>query len=213
MALLAGVFLRDLQLDRFVGFFEAAEKRRDRFARLKIDRAVLDLDDDVVVELAVERMKIVVGGAGAIVFGIAPVEMMVVDEGAIEDEAAVRFERARDDVGGVSGRAVVGRRAESAFGIGFDDEAAEVGDFCVDLVEAFAPPFRDSGIERIEGVEAADAHRAADIDGDRELYSPGAENVGDADELRQKFGREDARIGVDVVDRAAVDADDASRRA
>ena len=60
VALLAGVFLRDLQLDGFVGFFEAAEKWRDGLARLEIDRAVLDLDDDVVVELAVERMKIVV---------------------------------------------------------------------------------------------------------------------------------------------------------
>ena len=94
MALLAGVFLRDLQFDGFVGFFEAAEERRDRLARLEVDRAVLDLDDDVVVELAVERMEIVVSGSGAIVFGIAPVEMMVVDEGAIEEEAAVRFQSA-----------------------------------------------------------------------------------------------------------------------
>ena len=207
MTRLTGVFLRDLQLDGFVGFFEAAEEWRDRLARLKIDRAVFDLDDDVVVELAVERMKIVVGGARAIVFRIAPVEMMVVDEGAIEDEAAVRFESAGDDVGGVGGRAMIGRRAEAAFGIGFDDYAAEVGDFCVDLVEAIAPPFRDGGIERIECVEAADAHRAADIDGDRELYAPGAENVGDAHELRQKFGSENARVCVDIVDGAAVDAD------
>src|SRR5580704_11951282 len=91
VVLLACVFLRDLEFDRFIGFLEAAEEWRNRFARLEVDRAVLDLDDDVVIELAVERMEIVVGGFGAVVFRIAPVEMMVVDESAIEDEAAMRI--------------------------------------------------------------------------------------------------------------------------
>ena len=90
VALLADVFLRDLELDGLVGFLEPAEERRDGLAHLEIDGAVLDLDDDVVVELAVERMEVVVGGAGAVVLGIAPVEVVVVDEGAIEDDAAVR---------------------------------------------------------------------------------------------------------------------------
>ena len=102
---------------------------------------------------------------------------------------------------------MIGGGAEAAFGIGFDDEAAEVGDFCVDFVEAIAPPIRHGGIERVECVEAADALRAADIDGDGEMHSPGAEDVGDADELREKFGRENAGVRVDVVDGAAVDAD------
>ena len=53
--------------------------------------------------------------------------MMVVDKGAIEDEAAVRFQRAGDDVGGVGGRAMVCRWTEAAFGIGLDDNATEVG--------------------------------------------------------------------------------------
>ena len=92
MALLTRVFLGDLQLDGFVCFFESAEKWRYRFARLKIDGAVLDLDDDVVVELAIERVEIIVSGFGAVVLGIAPVEMMVVDKGAIENDAAMRLE-------------------------------------------------------------------------------------------------------------------------
>src|ERR1700684_76897 len=111
MMLLTGVFLRDLKLDRFVRFFEAAEERRDRLAGLEIDRAMLDLDDDVVVELPVERMKIVVSGLGAIVFRITPIEMMFVNEGAIEDEAAVRFQCARDHIRSVGGSAVIRRRA------------------------------------------------------------------------------------------------------
>src|SRR5580704_9809915 len=129
VVLLACVFLRDLEFDRFIGFLEAAEEWRNRFARLEVDRAVFDLDDDVVVELAVERMKIVVGGFGAIVLRIAPVEMMVVDESAVENETAVRFERARDDVSGVGGRTVVCGWAEAAFGVGLHYDAAEVGNF------------------------------------------------------------------------------------
>ena len=115
MVLLAGVFLRDLQFNRFVGFFEAAEQRRNRFARLEVNRAMLDLDDDVVFELAVERMKIVVGSLGAVVLGIAPVEMMVVNERAIENDTVMRFECTGDDVGGVGGRAAIEGRAEAAF--------------------------------------------------------------------------------------------------
>ena len=53
---------------------------------------MFDLDDDIVFELSVERMKIVVGGFGAVVFGIPPVEMMVVDERAIENDAVMRLE-------------------------------------------------------------------------------------------------------------------------
>src|SRR5256885_5878464 len=109
---------------------------------------MLDLDDDVVFELAVERMKIVVGSFGAVVLGIAPVEMMVVDESAIKHDAVMRLEGAGDDVGGVAGRAAIDGRAEAAFGIGFDDEAAEVGNGRVNSVGFLAPPIRHAGIER-----------------------------------------------------------------
>src|SRR5271166_6075643 len=42
MALLPGVFLRDLQFDRFASAFESTEQRRNRFAHLEIDWAVFD---------------------------------------------------------------------------------------------------------------------------------------------------------------------------
>src|ERR1700751_4112614 len=84
--LLAQVLLCDLQLDRFVRLLEPAEQRRDGLTHLKVNRAVLDLDHDVVVELSVERMKVVVSSLRAIVLQICPIEMMVVDKGAIEDD-------------------------------------------------------------------------------------------------------------------------------
>src|SRR5258708_12780977 len=80
MPLLPGVFLRDLQFDGLVCVRHGAEERRGRLAYLEIDRAIFDLNDDVVFELSVERMEGVVGGAGAARFRVAPIPMIVVHQ-------------------------------------------------------------------------------------------------------------------------------------
>ena len=67
---LADVLLRDLQLDRLVRLLERAEQRRRRLAHLEVDRAVLDLDDHVVVELAVERRKLSYAARARSFFGL-----------------------------------------------------------------------------------------------------------------------------------------------
>src|SRR5262249_45376182 len=51
MTRLSHVFLRDLELNSLIGLLESPEQRRRRLTHLKIDRAVLDLDDHVVIEL------------------------------------------------------------------------------------------------------------------------------------------------------------------
>ena len=48
---------------------------------------------------------------------------------------------------------------------------------------------------------------AAEIDGERDAHAPGAEGLGDARDLRDEIGGEHARVGVDVVDGAGVDAE------
>jgi len=85
------------------------------------------LDDDVRFELAVEGAEVVVAGAGSVGFEVVVVEVVVVDEAAVEDEAAVGFEGAGYGVGCFGWSAVVLRGAYAAFGVGFDDEAGEVG--------------------------------------------------------------------------------------
>ena len=124
-------------------FCKRPEQRRSRLAHLKIDGTVLDLDHDVVVELAVERAEIVVGGASAIVLQIAPIHLVVVDEAAIEDQSAVRLQRARDHVGRVGVRSAVDRRTDAALRIGLDDEAAQIGNGAIDLVGFRLPPGDD----------------------------------------------------------------------
>ena len=113
--LLPGVLLCDLQLDGLIGLPERAKQRRDRLASLEVDRAMLDLQDDVVGELPVKVMKVVPRRARSIVFRVAPVHVVVVDEAPIEDDAAVRREGMAEDVGGVGMGPAVRRRPEPAF--------------------------------------------------------------------------------------------------
>ena len=113
MALLAQVFLGDLELDGFVGVLQAREERRDRLADLEVDGAIFDLDDDVVGKLAVEGVEDVVGGARAVGLEVVPVEVMVVDEGAVEDDAAVGLEGGGEHVRGVDGRTSDTARAQA----------------------------------------------------------------------------------------------------
>ncbi len=207
MALLAEVLLRDLELDGLAGVLERGEERRDGFADLEVDGAVLDLDDDVRFELAVEGVEVVVAGAGAVGFEVVVVEVIVVDEAAVEDDAAVRFEGAGYGVGGLGGGAVILRGADAAFGVGLDDEAGEVGDGFVDLVDFGLPPGDDGGVDGVEGGEMADDLWAGEIDGERDADAPGTKLVGDARELEDHLGLEGAEVGVDVVDGDAVDPD------
>src|SRR5258708_39132290 len=119
MPLLPGVFLRDLQFDGLVCVRHGAEERRGRLAYLEINRAIFDLNDDVGLELSVERMEVVGGGAGAVGFRVAPIQMMVVNEGAVQQDPVRRSESAGDDIGGIGSGASILRRPATALGIGF----------------------------------------------------------------------------------------------
>ena len=99
------------------------------------------------------------------------------------------------------------RRAEPAFGVGLEHEAAEVGNRLVDFVDLALPERDGRRVERIERADAADLPRAGEVERQEQLHAPRPEDVGDAGDLRQQLGRDHADVGVDVVDRAAVDAD------
>ena len=144
MALLPGVLLRDLQLDCLVGVAKGGKQGRDGLAHLEVDGAILDLDHYVAVELAVEGVKVVIAGSGAVGLGVIPVEMIVVDEAAIKHHAAVGLERAGNGVGRLRGGAAVFRRADAAFRIRLDHEAGKVGDGSVDLIHLRPPPGGDA---------------------------------------------------------------------
>jgi hypothetical protein len=144
-------------------------------------------------------------GAGAVVLQVAPVHLVVVDEAAIEEDAAVRLERPRDDVGGIGVRPFVGRRADAPFRVRLEDDAGEVRDCGVEFVDLRRPPLDHRRIERIVARQLAHLLRAGEIHGERDLHPPWPQRLGDAGDLRQEFRRQEDGIGVDVVDRHGVD--------
>jgi hypothetical protein len=77
VALVAEIFLGDLQLDGHVCVSERREERGRGFADLKVDGTVLDLHDDVVVELAVEFLEELDSGVGSVAVPVCPVGKMV----------------------------------------------------------------------------------------------------------------------------------------
>jgi hypothetical protein len=204
---LSHVLLGDLQFDRLAGLFKLAKQRGRGLAHLEIDGAVLDLDDDVVVEFAVELLEIVISRAGPIVLGVAPVHVVVVDKAAVKEKTAVRLERASHRVGGIRVRSSVGRRAHTALGIRLQNEAGQVGNGAVDLVGFRFPPRGHARVERVEGIQTAHGLGDSEIHRQRHLDAPGTESRGDARHLRDEVRRQDARVGVDVVDGATIDAE------
>src|SRR5262250_677845 len=159
---LTKVFLGDLQLDCFTRLVQCSEERRCRLAYLKIDRAVLNLNDDVVIELPVEVVEIVVRGTGAIVFRIFPIHVVVVHEAAIEDHASVRLERSRYDIRSVRMGTAIRRRTDTSFRVCFQYETTEIRNRAIDVIDFRFPPGTDGRIERVEGIETAKGLRTSE---------------------------------------------------
>ena len=132
MLLLPGVLLRHLQLDGQPRLRHRGDHGGDGLAGLEVQRAVLDLQDHVVVEPAVQRREVVVRRPCAVGGPVAPVLVVVVDERAPEHGAAERAQRPGQQVRAVGVVAAVRERARLPLGVGLDDEAAEVGDGRVD---------------------------------------------------------------------------------
>src|SRR4051794_32670123 len=98
------------------------------FARLEVDRAVLDLNDDVARELAVQRLELVISLLSAVISACG------VYECPPDDGSAVRLQRLGEHVGAVGVGPMIFLWARLTLGIRLDQEAAEVRDQPVDLV-------------------------------------------------------------------------------
>ena len=123
MLRLAEVFLRRLDLGEHRRLLQRAEQRMERLARHEVDRAILHLHEHVRPELSVELRELDVRALGAI-----GIDVLVVDERAPDDVAAARGDGVGEAVRAFGMIAAVVFRAGLPFGVGFDEEAAEVGD-------------------------------------------------------------------------------------
>ena len=187
---------------------QPGEERRHRLAHLEINRAVLDLHDYVVVELAVERMKIVVRRFGAIVLQVAPVEMMVVDERAVKNHAAMRLERAGDHIGRVGMSASVGRRTGAPLGVGFDYKSAEIGNLRGRSRRPFFATTRPPA-DRVDRTYSSPPDLLSGCSDPTEidkLHAPWTERFRNPLDLRYEIIFQNSGRGVHVVDGAAADS-------
>ncbi len=119
----------------------------------------------------------------------------------------MRRERVREHVGAVRVRAAVLLRSGLALGVRLDQEAAEVRDQAVDLVGLALPPRRHLGSTRVGGREAPDLDRRAEAGAEIDADAVGPEDVGERRGLRQIRRREAGRVGIDIGQHRAVDAD------
>ena len=155
---LAEILLRGLNFGDDGRLFHRAEQRMKRFARLKINRAVLHLHRDVRAELSVQAREFDVGALGAI-----RVNVVVINKRAPDDVAFVRRERVGQHVGSVGMSAAISFWSGLAFGIRLDEKTAEVGNESVNLVGLGLPPIGHALVQRIGGGQTAHAHRRGEI--------------------------------------------------
>ena len=195
------VLLGDLELHHHLGVVHPSEQRVEGLARLEIDGTVLDLHEDIVGEFAVEVLELLDGLVGAVGAGRA------IDEGAPHHDAAVGADGLSQHVGAVGMGAAIILRACLALGIGLHQKASEVGDGSIYLVGLVLPPLTDLGVERIAALQAAEGNGAGPLD--RQICGDAvfAQDVGYLGHAGDMLCIEDQRIGVDVVEGRAVDAD------
>ena len=102
------------------------------------------------------------------------------------------------------GAAIV-ERSGLSLGVGFDEEAAEVGHRPVDLLHFLLPPVDDVSVERVSGLCGTQGERRAEVDGEINLDVIRPEDVRYLSHGVDISACEDLRRGIDVVQHAAVD--------
>ncbi len=150
-----------------------------------VNRAVLDLKQDILAECAVEGHQLIVG-----LFVTVIGHVRVIDEGAPDDDAPVRRDRFGQHIRAVGVAATIIVRAGLAFGVGLDNEAAEIGDRAVDLSRFGTPPCLDRRVERIRRIEFADLHRGTEAGGQIGGDAVGPQDPGQGGHLRQVLRRQ-----------------------
>ena len=158
--------------------------------------------DDVVVELAIQVVKVVISGAGAVVLEVAPIHVMVVDEAAVEaagrraarGRAPPRWRRRRGCGCRPRGRRGLPNRpsGRSRRDRGWRRRARRPRGF---------PPGDDARVERDRRCPGRRASAGCRNPPRCATRTPqGRKASAMRATSRDEVGREQARIGVDVVD-------------
>src|SRR5260370_8348066 len=150
VARLPCIFLCNLKLNDLMRAPQATKQGRCGLAYLEVNRPILDLNDDVVGKLSIERMEIVIGGLGAVILSFPPVKMVVVNKRAIEHDAAMRLERPSDGIRGVRRGAIVRGRTKLPLRVSLYYKPAKVRHQAVNTINLLAPPSFNPTLHRLE---------------------------------------------------------------
>ncbi|MNV96552.1 hypothetical protein D3C71_1915740 [compost metagenome] len=91
---------------------------------MEIHRAVLDLQNDIIMEGSDERLEMIVSRSGPVRLLIPPVLLAIVDEASPDDQAAVRLDDIRQHIGPIGMSPFIGEGSRASFGIGLNQESA-----------------------------------------------------------------------------------------
>src|ERR1043166_10055429 len=145
----AEILLRDLKFGNDLCLWHRSDLRMERLTRLKIDRTIFNLQQNVGGKLAVERLELFISCAGAVVIGFH-----VINKGAPNHYAVMGRDRGCQHVGSIGVRSIVGAGSRLAFAVRFYEKTAEVRNQAVDLISLLLPPRNDFGCQRIRSLEA-----------------------------------------------------------
>ncbi|MNM46088.1 hypothetical protein D3C81_570180 [compost metagenome] len=197
----AQVLLGDLHFHHQRRARHGSEQRMERLTRLEVDGPVLHLQDHVRAKGAVQAGKFAVGLRGPVGGNVVRI-----DEGAPHHHAAVRGQYIGQQVGAVGVRAAIVLRAGLPFRIGFHQEAAEVGNACVDLGGLVPPPALHARVERIGGVEPAQLDGSAEACAQVDADAVRPEQIRQCCRFVEIFRRKTLCVCIHVVEHGAVDA-------
>src|SRR5690554_304644 len=144
----AKILLRDLHLQRDIGFLQRAKQWRERLSGLKVDGAVFNLHNDVVAELAVQRFKLIVGLA-------KPITLLGgVHKRTPKHQTVIGGDGIGQHIGAIGVMAVVILRTGLALGVGFNQKAAKIGNVLINFFNPLAPPLLYFWVQRVGAVKA-----------------------------------------------------------
>src|SRR5262245_7966562 len=109
---------------------------------------MFDLQNDIVQELPVKLLEVVVGSGSPVVFEIAPIHVMVIDETPVKDQTAVAGQGPGDDIRGVSMAAMINGGAQPPLRVGLENKASKIGNRAVDSIDRFLPEIGDARVQR-----------------------------------------------------------------
>ena len=202
MLRLAEILLRGLDFGDDGRLLHPAKQRVKRFARLKINRAVLYLNDHIGAELPVQFRELNVGALGTI-----RVNIVVINKRAPHDVAFVRRERVGQNICAVGVSAAIGFWSGLTFGVRLDEKPAEVGNESVNFIGLRLPPIGHALVQRIGRCQPACAHRRGEVGAEIHSHAVRPPYIGERGDFAQIVRRQNVRVGIDVIDDRAVDSE------